>query len=500
MVINEKQPLKYWLEEQPLREAFRSAEPGSEDWKRYAKELENRFMWEEGMPRHQNRVGGREIATGWDTELNDDFSLIDSPDALFLHLDYVLSDTMLPSEEDGRISDIEAIKLCKRYLKTYGPLAGVADPPDELGYQPPEIIRKLVRLRESGDENEGDRGYIKWFGDRIRRYGANLLPIALRIVQEEDKRSRNTIRQGRVDLKAERVEPPFLVKGVIPSGVPSSICGLMSVGKSLAGTVGLACSLATGTPWLGRDVSESRVLILNVEDPDFMVADRVDAWVNRYSVDPGDRLDFISPSAFSFTSGPGVDDLIEVIREDGIEAVIVDNLAAAMTDASNMSDTDVGTLINALGSIVRAGATPILIAHTNAHDDSIAGLSKQENLLNTILHIRAVRDGEREIRLRKSKLMDRTKVRPIPFHIVDSGVERNGEKVGVIVGQDDGARDAIEKALAALGEPATKSAIDAKVREMGHGIRRENCLQLIEELADDEQSSVVRCGTKFALT
>ena len=73
-----------------------------------------------------------------------------------------------------------------------------------------------------------------------------------------------------------------------------------------------------------------------------------------------------------------VADVLEVIKEDGYNVIIIDNLDAGRNFSSNMSDNDVGSVIAALRAMVRAGEggnTVVMVSHTNAKDEPVsAGL------------------------------------------------------------------------------------------------------------------------------
>jgi hypothetical protein len=192
--------------------------------------------------------------------------------------------------------------------------------------------------------------------------------------------------------------------------------------------------------------------------------------------------------------------LIETVQDRHFDVVIIDNLAAGQNDTSNMSDGDVAAIMRAISKIVEAGCTLFVVAHSDAKDEKIAGLTKQENLINTGLHVRWLR-SRRVVEVAKAKAYDRTTKKPIQFHIVDSPLVVEDQAIGVVKysGHDDNAEKYIVAALNIIGEPATKSEIDSQVRELGHKIDRNRCLKMIDELADDPESPVGRIGKRFQL-
>jgi hypothetical protein len=367
-----------------------------------------------------------------------------------------------------------------------------------------------------------------WF-KILRERGRDVLKVIEDVSRVLKRWDSNSIRAHRIDLRAERPAMPMLVKRLIPSGVVCAVWGARESGKSFL-TLDLAACIATGTPFLGCEVVQGKVLLLQIEDPAHMVIDRVRAWEREHdNIDLNECENFhlVVNTDFTFVGGSTeetwddqqgethtktkheayitthVNDLVQQIEDERYSVVIIDNVSAGQDDSSNMSDRDVTMMMRSFTRIRDAGngCTPIIVFHGNEKDTSIVGLSKQGNLVNTMLHTRILR-GKRVVELDKAKWTDKTHHKPIKFSIGDSGyTDDDDQAIGVVrfTGRDDGAESAIEKALSQLEEPSGKNAIYRQLVEMGHKIDRNVCLKLIDDLSDDERSPVIRVGQRFTL-
>ena len=369
-----------------------------------------------------------------------------------------------------------------------------------------------------------------YWDDILKLNGSAAIDLALKVHEIEAYRSDNSIRAATLDPTAERTTTPMAIEGLVPAGVAAGIIGLKEVGKT-ATTIDLGSCLATGTPWHGRSVKQGRVLLVELEDPADLILDRIDAWrLDHPDVDPMKAMTVVQLTDFNFVVGRvtetregndgeliehetyhhghsrNVMDLLKMIREDHFDYVIIDNLDAGRNGSSNMSDSDVGAVIAAMKAIVAAGdgTTLFMVSHTDQKDQHPAGLTRYENQLNTILHVKWSKVSGRSISLAKSKIIDKTTFKPIGFEIVTSSLTntRTGMPAAVVrsTSADDGVREAIEQALKELDDPSSKNAIVEMAHEMGYKIRKARLLAGITDATEDPDSPVVKVGTKFGLS
>lgn len=76
--------------------------------------------------------------------------------------------------------------------------------------------------------------------------------------------------------------PIWLIKGVLPEGFLTLLKGLPGSYKTFL-MVSMVCCLATGTPWLGRRVKQSKVLLIAADDPDGPRM-RAQAWCKHHGL------------------------------------------------------------------------------------------------------------------------------------------------------------------------------------------------------------------------
>jgi hypothetical protein len=228
----------------------------------------------------------------------------------------------------------------------------------------------------------------------------------------------------------------------VPARNVTVVYGMTTAGKTFL-TVDLACCLGSGIPWLGLDdiVPEPQdVLFIQLEGDGSQVLDRIKAWEVEHGIDwelevGGDdylRPSHIRPRGFDWDDPDIVDQLVELVSYEDVGVVIIDNLDAGRPGSGNLTDADVGRIFaGVLPALCAAGVTVILVAHPDATDDHIAGLSRQANAVEAVIHVKDRKSGRVAI-LEKTKV---AKGRPeVAFRIEDSAhvSEDSGLPVGVV--------------------------------------------------------------------
>jgi hypothetical protein len=160
----------------------------------------------------------------------------------------------------------------------------------------------------------------------------------------------------------------WLVDGVLQPGRLAVLFGPPGAGKSIA-AIDLACSLATGVPWLGHyAVRQSPVAYCYTEGSDgFRV--RVDAWKQRHGVidRAGVLVTFQAPNLLDKASVTAL--LAALRRLDPPPAlVIVDTLARVIPAADENSAKDMGTAIAACDRLRTALDCAVLLIHHTRRD------------------------------------------------------------------------------------------------------------------------------------
>lgn len=164
--------------------------------------------------------------------------------------------------------------------------------------------------------------------------------------------------------------PEYVIEGLIEHGGLSCIIGPPGIGKSSV-VLDMACCIASGRPWQGRKVLQTRVMYLPGEGLSGAVQ-RLKAWAHEHDV-PHQVLDqnlilandIIKVSASAEAWG----EVCKYALRMGVGLIIFDTYARMSTGVDENSATEVGRAIARLDQvrkITNAGA--VLIHHTAKHD------------------------------------------------------------------------------------------------------------------------------------
>jgi hypothetical protein len=132
------------------------------------------------------------------------------------------------------------------------------------------------------------------------------------------------------DALMAQPEQVALIEGVLTEGAVAALIGPMHIGKSFLALDWCLC-VATGTPWLGKPVSQRPVLYLHGEGGDGLIK-RLTAWAEHKGVKP-------TPDQFRALSTGGVDEAramrthARMAAEGGFGLVVLDTLSSLAPEA-----------------------------------------------------------------------------------------------------------------------------------------------------------------------
>lgn len=158
--------------------------------------------------------------------------------------------------------------------------------------------------------------------------------------------------------------PPVrpLVDGLLYRDTLAQLAGPPGSYKSFA-AVGMACAVATGTPFAGFSVREpGRVVYVAAEGANGLRA-RILAWCEVEQVDP-DALDgqlLILPEPVQL--GDDVSEIVDAVREFDADLVIIDTRARCTVGLEENSATEQGRAIHAAEQIRAAAGCTVLAVH-----------------------------------------------------------------------------------------------------------------------------------------
>jgi hypothetical protein len=451
-------------------------------------------------------------------------------------------------------------------LETFGPLCGVSlrgqsssfDAPDagsspletvealRIGAISPqfvsaEVVAGVVRERPRDLWLRGD------WEDIVRQHGEWALDLADRVRSVEAHRAANRLRRAIITEDSVVVAPPvnWLVEDMFTAGELAAVIGQRSAGKTTLDAVDLACSVATGTPWLGRRVRRGRVLVIVAEGTQIGYQARVRAWraahpdagdpwanlmpvVERISlvddpgsshaggeeveqsagVEEGEQVEDSEPPPAgepnNEVSEPGnqgepggglshdAQQAVELATEERPGLVVIDSMAACLDGRPEPSAQDVASVLEAMRAMAEAaGSTVVIVHHGDRGADPAATLLEEG--VGAVAYLKSRRNSsERFVECIKPS-HSCTEWQTVKLRLVSKG------DAAVLMPTPASDTDAIHRALADLGAPAGKSAILEQARGMGFGLNRNRALRLVDELADDPDDLVAKDGIKYFL-
>jgi hypothetical protein len=209
-----------------------------------------------------------------------------------------------------------------------------------------------------------------------------------------------------VDQLANLPQPSWLAADYIMAESLGVLYGKPGSGKTFV-ALDLACSVATGTDFLGHIVTPGRVLYVAGEAVAMFHA-RVSAWKQARGVDRIDDL-FVYPGAIPMLDRGWVDGLAVVALELNIDLVILDTLNRCLIGGDENSPRDMGAFVDSCATIQQTAHTAVLVVH---HDSRAGGAPRGHSSLDGAADamLEVTQDADGVIRLRNTKQKDAPEV------------------------------------------------------------------------------------------
>lgn len=182
--------------------------------------------------------------------------------------------------------------------------------------------------------------------------------------------------------------PEYVVGGLLEHGGLTCIIGTPGAGKSTLG-LDMACHIATGRRWQGRDVLKTRVLYLPGEGLRGVVS-RLNAWEESHNASVGDDMIVGSGIIQLGATREAWAELREFVARQGIGLIIFDTFARMATNIDENSATDVGKAIKRFDQIRELTHCGVLVVHHTgkANPDVARGSSALNGALDSELLVR----------------------------------------------------------------------------------------------------------------
>lgn len=163
----------------------------------------------------------------------------------------------------------------------------------------------------------------------------------------------------------DEIKPPVpLISRVLDVGTSVILAGAFGTFKTFV-SVGWACSVASGTPWLGHEVLNPGTVLYVAAEGASGIKRRVEAWEARHGVRvPADKLWVVSVSVNIGRDEPAKA-ILTLAKHLNAKLVIFDTLHRCTAGLDENSNTDMSRL-NVMSDALReaTGATTVYVHHT----------------------------------------------------------------------------------------------------------------------------------------
>lgn len=159
------------------------------------------------------------------------------------------------------------------------------------------------------------------------------------------------------------------IADVLERGVLGMVFGDPGAGKSFV-TLGMAASIATGAPWLGRKVSQGAVAYVAGEGFGG-IKRRLKAWSKHSSVTLKGAPLYVSRRAVAFSDPMALGELhgeLEALS-DRPALIVIDTVARATPGMDENSAKEVGAFIGACDRLREKFSATVLVVHHSGHAD-----------------------------------------------------------------------------------------------------------------------------------
>ena len=198
--------------------------------------------------------------------------------------------------------------------------------------------------------------------------------------------------------------------------------------------VGMACSLATGTPWFGRSVSAAVPVIYAAAEGAYGIGGRIEAWERKYARSVPDSLYLIGVSA-RLNQSADMAELGALIQETGAQVVVFDTLHASTPGLDENDAGDMGAAVDTLRTLRDTyRITSLLVHHTGHAGQRARGSSSLEDDADTSFVINLEGEDRRPENIRTlvhRKAKDSRLIDDIPLYL-DMIELSDGEESGVV--------------------------------------------------------------------
>jgi hypothetical protein len=268
--------------------------------------------------------------------------------------------------------------------------------------------------------------------------------------------------------------PRPLIKGLLTFDSESWLIGEPGSKKSFVG-LDMAGHVATGKPWQGLKVTQTRVVMIVAEGAGGSGL-RISAWEQTYGP-MGDEV-FILPRPVQAANLTAWAVLVEACRRLTPGMVVIDTQARVTVGLEENSAKEMGIYVEAVRAIREAtGACVLTVHHTGRKGGDARGSSAIDGAQSTELKVKAL-DGMRgELITEKQKDLELRPKMDLLFERVTLGVDEDGDPITSLVLVADEYKKA-----------ADSSSIEGVVQDPGGAVRISDPGTWVERLITEESA------------
>lgn len=180
-------------------------------------------------------------------------------------------------------------------------------------------------------------------------------------------------------------EPTPMIHGTVDKGTVAVLAGYWGTCKSFVAQH-WAASIATGTPWQGRDTEQAKVLYVAAEGAHGL-HNRFTAWEAAWDAQVAPELLSVLPTPVRLVDRLDVSELVGILTFGGFEFVVIDTLARCMPGLDENSSKDMGMVVESLYALREAmgpEGSVLAVHHTGKDKSTVRGSSALESGVDTV--------------------------------------------------------------------------------------------------------------------
>lgn len=206
------------------------------------------------------------------------------------------------------------------------------------------------------------------------------------------------------DFLAERAPISWMVDEIFPSASVCMITGDAGSGKTWI-SLDIAISIAKGNPWIGREVIQGPVLVIDEESGEDRISRRIKKIIMGHG-GPGTPIYGHSMQCIDITNIPHLTEIEKIIVDKNIKFVVIDALMDVVLGADENSVKEIMPAFKYLRQISeRTGVTFLIIHHNDKAGTGYRGSSAIKGAVDTMLEITKSENSD-SIKIKSKKVRD----------------------------------------------------------------------------------------------